>query len=221
MIDHFTVLHKGGKVLWQKSLVKITGNPINQLIKTVLLEDRGGDSTFTHDSYRLQWLLANEFELVFVVVYQKIIQLLYAEQLLSQVKDAFCTMFQAELSQTTLLFAKFEGFDAAFTRILAGLEASLGGAGPPARRTSPPPGLPSGEPAPPAKGERRQSPKAILAQELEARSAENQNQTQGQPEAEASGKVARKGTLEERLKALGKGSRRDHGSKVTGPKESK
>lgn len=59
------------RVLWQKDLARVTGNPINQLIKTVLIEDHSGEPTFTHDACRLLWLLANEFELVFVVAYQR------------------------------------------------------------------------------------------------------------------------------------------------------
>ena len=68
-MECFTVLHKGGAVLWKKELSPIKGNPINELIKTVLLEERSGESVFKHDNYQMKWRLVNEFDLVFVVVY--------------------------------------------------------------------------------------------------------------------------------------------------------
>lgn len=119
MIDGFTIFHKGGRVLWTKSLAKVLGNPVNQLIKTVLLEERTGHGAFLHDAYRLHWALANEFELVFVVVYQKILQLLYLDDLLQQVKDAFCAMYRSALStEWGRMTLAAEGFDDVFMKIL-------------------------------------------------------------------------------------------------------
>ncbi len=40
LIDNFSVLHKGGAVLWSKEVCKLKGNPINDLIRTILLEVR-------------------------------------------------------------------------------------------------------------------------------------------------------------------------------------
>ena len=54
-MDCFTVLHKGGTVLWKKELNTITGNPINELIKTVLLEERSSETVFKHSKYQLKW----------------------------------------------------------------------------------------------------------------------------------------------------------------------
>lgn len=38
LIDNFTVMHKGGKVLYAKEVCPLKGNPINDLVRTVLLE---------------------------------------------------------------------------------------------------------------------------------------------------------------------------------------
>ena len=53
----------------------------------MLLEERHSDSVYTTMSgYGLKWTLANDLNLVFVVVYQKILQLLYLDDLLEIVK---------------------------------------------------------------------------------------------------------------------------------------
>ncbi|EGC29428.1 hypothetical protein DICPUDRAFT_51281 [Dictyostelium purpureum] len=67
MLDSFTILTKGGIVLWSKEFAKIKGSPINTLIKKVLLEERSADTSFQIDSYSLKWTFANEFDLIFIV----------------------------------------------------------------------------------------------------------------------------------------------------------
>ena len=110
-------------MLWRKENVRIAGNPINQLIKTVLLEERSGDSFFLHDAYKLHWMLANEFELVFVVVYQKIMQLLYVDELLQKVKDAFCETYKKALSTDwSRINLVVDDFDEKFLAIIRQVE---------------------------------------------------------------------------------------------------
>jgi hypothetical protein len=67
MLDSFTVMHKGGAVLWEKALSSIKGNPVNDLIRTVLLEERSGETNARIDMHLLKWALVNEFDLIFVV----------------------------------------------------------------------------------------------------------------------------------------------------------
>ena len=67
MLDSFTVMHKGGAVLWEKALTSIKGNPVNELIRTVLLEERSGETNARIDMHLLKWALVNEFDLIFVV----------------------------------------------------------------------------------------------------------------------------------------------------------
>jgi signal recognition particle receptor subunit alpha len=67
MLDSFTVMHRGGAVLWEKALSSIKGNPVNDLIRTVLLEERSGETNAKIDSHFLKWALVNEFDLIFVV----------------------------------------------------------------------------------------------------------------------------------------------------------
>lgn len=95
MIDYFTVLNKRGYVLYTQHFAKLKVNAIDALIRDVLLEERGGDNSYTIGPYSLKWTFANEYELIFVVVYQKSLSLVYIEDLLAEAKKAFCEEFTA------------------------------------------------------------------------------------------------------------------------------
>ncbi|MCP9258053.1 Signal recognition particle receptor subunit alpha [Dirofilaria immitis] len=86
MIELFTIFGKGGIVLWcfQEGGQLFTDS-INQLIREVLMQERGNTTVFKHNDVTLKYKLDNEFELVFIVVYQSAIQLAYTDQLLSDV----------------------------------------------------------------------------------------------------------------------------------------
>lgn len=80
----------GGIVLWSIQFTSLRGNPVDALIRACLLEERGGDASFTFRAdaavtYTLKWTLDNEFGLVFVAVYQQILQLFYVDDLLGEV----------------------------------------------------------------------------------------------------------------------------------------
>ncbi|KAF6256404.1 SRP54-type protein, partial [Scenedesmus sp. NREL 46B-D3] len=67
---------------------------LNALIRTCLLEERSGDAAFTYApkvgaQQALKWTFHNGLGLVFVAVYQKTLSLLYVEDLLSAIKEAF------------------------------------------------------------------------------------------------------------------------------------
>lgn len=89
MLDLFTIVTKGGFVLFQKTFAPINGSPVQDLIKNVLIEERAGTDSYSKDNYALKWTFANENDLVFVVAYQKILQLNYLDELLQTVKRMF------------------------------------------------------------------------------------------------------------------------------------
>ncbi|CAG8724777.1 619_t:CDS:2, partial [Acaulospora morrowiae] len=120
MLDFFTILTKGGVVLWSKTFARITGSPINSLIKDVLIEERGGTHSYNKDSYDLRWIFANELDLIFVVAYQKILQLTYIDELLVTIKKLFCDKF-ANLIRDTTRSHKYT-FDDDFDSILRSIE---------------------------------------------------------------------------------------------------
>lgn len=89
MIDAFYIFTKGGLLLWSTQLVKVKGNPLDRLIKEVLLEERVGENTFKVDAYSLKWKLLSEMDLFFVVVYQGILQIAYLDALLNAASKEF------------------------------------------------------------------------------------------------------------------------------------
>lgn len=122
MLDLFTIFSKGGIVLWcfQGTCQSFT-LPVNELIKSVILQERGGNNSFTHGSLALKFKLDNEFELVFVVAYQKILQLSYIDKLLSEIQLAFRNKYKDELEKGEM--RNFE-FQEHFNAILKQLETS-------------------------------------------------------------------------------------------------
>ncbi|KAA1474879.1 P-loop containing nucleoside triphosphate hydrolase protein [Dentipellis sp. KUC8613] len=150
MLDHCSISHKGGLVLWSRSftpdaahLASSPASPVNSLIREVLIEGRSVDKKFERDGYAVKWTLVNNLELIFVVAYQRILQLTYVDDLLEAMKTLFVRMFQPFI--TTFVaslhadrgtavskpsaegvswnFAKaFEGWDLLFDKLLKGLE---------------------------------------------------------------------------------------------------
>ena len=103
--------------MWSRTLCKLGSDPVDNLITRVLMEDRAGDKKFIDDTYALQWVFENKLDLVFVVVYQKILQLLYIEELLESVKKDFVAMFPQQIANKTPVV-----YGPRFTKILRAAE---------------------------------------------------------------------------------------------------
>ncbi|KYN28419.1 Signal recognition particle receptor subunit alpha like protein [Trachymyrmex cornetzi] len=117
MLDLFTIFSKGGIVLWCfQSTSQIFAPSVNALIRSVILQERTGNHSFEHDSLRLQYKLDNEFELVFVVAYQKILQLSYVDKFLNDIHLEFRDCFKNELEHSSW-FYNFE-FEHAYRTVL-------------------------------------------------------------------------------------------------------
>ncbi|EPQ28431.1 uncharacterized protein PFL1_04257 [Pseudozyma flocculosa PF-1] len=99
MLDHFTIFTNNGLVLWSRTFTPAlsnaapSANPVNALIKQAFLEQRSADEKFDKDGYTLRWAFANDLDLTFVVVYQRILQLSYIDELLDTVKALFTDLF--------------------------------------------------------------------------------------------------------------------------------
>ncbi|KAJ3082205.1 hypothetical protein HK102_001857 [Quaeritorhiza haematococci] len=135
MLDQFAILTKGGIVLWAKHFSDIASNrsgpgsggltdPIDALIKDVFVEERTAQfqtQGFEKDYYRLKWSIANDLELIFVAVYQKVLQLSYVDELLDAAKRKFCSSF-AEKVRDRDTFYEYP-FDEAFDQLRTRIEA--------------------------------------------------------------------------------------------------
>ncbi|KHN72156.1 Signal recognition particle receptor subunit alpha [Toxocara canis] len=125
MIDLFTIFGKGGLVLWcfQEGGQLFTDS-INELIKEVLMQERGNSTVFKHNNVSIKYKLDNEFELVFLVVYQSAIQLSYGDQLISDVQKKFRDMYKNVLCDNKALYSSspktFENFGEQFQKIYRG-----------------------------------------------------------------------------------------------------
>lgn len=99
MLEQFLIFTRGGLVLWSCLEVgkALKGSPVDALIRTCLLEERAGDSSFQYDAagagYTLKWRFHNELGLVFVAVYQRMLHLLYVDELLETVMREFSMLF--------------------------------------------------------------------------------------------------------------------------------
>lgn len=121
MLDYFCIFTKGGVLLWAMSFTALKGDPVNALIRTCLLEDRTGETSFVYTSptgaaYSLKWTLNNALGLVFVAVYQRALKLAYVDDLLGLVARAFAPMYRPDTLKT------YPEFDDTFQRLLVTCE---------------------------------------------------------------------------------------------------
>uniref|UniRef100_H3CY85 SRP receptor subunit alpha n=1 Tax=Tetraodon nigroviridis TaxID=99883 RepID=H3CY85_TETNG len=102
MLDFFTIFSKGGIVLWCFQGAGVTQSftgPVNALIRSVILQERSGNNSFTHEALTLKYKLDNEFELLFVVGFQKILTLTYVDKLIDDIQLHFRDRYKNELVQ--------------------------------------------------------------------------------------------------------------------------
>lgn len=98
MLDLFTIFSKSGIVLWCfQGTTHFFTPSVNALIRTVILQERSGNNSFSHEGLTLKYKLDNEFELVFVVAYQKILQLAYVDKFLDDVHLEFRDKYKGDL----------------------------------------------------------------------------------------------------------------------------
>lgn len=67
MLEHFCVFTKSGIVLWEYNYGPLKGDPVNDLIKCVLLEERLGQEVYHTGSYAIKWVQDNQNGLIYVV----------------------------------------------------------------------------------------------------------------------------------------------------------
>ncbi|GFT37505.1 signal recognition particle receptor subunit alpha homolog, partial [Nephila pilipes] len=117
MLDLFTIFSKSGIVLWCfQGTSQIFTSPVNALIRSVILQERGLNENFSYEGLTLKYKLDNEFELVFVVAYQKILQLSYVDKFLDDVHLEFRDKYRKHLNVSDY-FAMYD-FSHEFSKIL-------------------------------------------------------------------------------------------------------
>eukprot|EP00752_Nemacystus_decipiens_P002225 g2111.t2 len=108
-------------------MAKLKGNPVDDLVKNVLLEARGGTNLASTEWYTLRWSLANELGLVVVALYQKSLQLQYVEELVDNIKRDIVRRFGPSLKDPAA--AEPVEYDVHFDRLLREAERGSTAAG--------------------------------------------------------------------------------------------
>ncbi|XP_062894294.1 signal recognition particle receptor subunit alpha isoform X2 [Mobula hypostoma] len=112
MLDFFTIFSKGGIVLWCfQGVSSPFSGTVNALIRSVILQERGGSNSFTHEALTLKYKLDNEFELLFVVGYQKILTLTYIDKFIDDIHMLFRDKYRNQLQQRGVLGLLSGSFD--------------------------------------------------------------------------------------------------------------
>ncbi|XP_056621629.1 signal recognition particle receptor subunit alpha [Triplophysa dalaica] len=114
MLDFFAIFSKGGIVLWCFQGAGVTESftgPVNALIRSVILQERSGNNSFTHNALSLKYKLDNEFELVFVVGFQKILTLTYVDKFIDDVQLQFRDRYKNKLEQRGALKFLLHNFE--------------------------------------------------------------------------------------------------------------
>ncbi|OIS97224.1 PREDICTED: signal recognition particle receptor subunit alpha-like [Nicotiana attenuata] len=102
MLEQLLIFTRGGLILWTCEELgnALRGSPIDTLIRSCLLEERSGAASYNYDvpgaAYTLRWTFHNELGLVFVAVYQRILHLLYVDELLAMVKREFSEIYDTK-----------------------------------------------------------------------------------------------------------------------------
>ena len=118
MLDFFAILSRGGVMLWCiKYTEAFLGPALNNLIESVILEEKMACKLFHYQDVSLQYRLDNQFELLFIVAYQKILQLSYIDKLLDQVRLEFRDRYKNRLDSLDLYSNQFD-FETVFKSCL-------------------------------------------------------------------------------------------------------
>merc|ERR1711884_977820 len=127
----FSIFSKGGILLWcfrgigldEKDWAAFTP-AVNAFIKTVLLQEKTDKKgVYENGSLALKYKLDNEFELVFVVGYQKMLPLLYLDKLLDEIQLRFRDRFGDDLTEKNFYGADtFANFSEEFRATLSLVE---------------------------------------------------------------------------------------------------
>ncbi|ORY80968.1 SRP54-type protein [Protomyces lactucae-debilis] len=134
MLDLFTIVNQGGVVLWQKQLSPVSNAVVNGLITDIFIAGSSA-STYAKSGYTVKWTHANELGLIFVVVYQSLLQLGFVEEFLDNMKRIVRKLYATEIKKAQTTGADLTNivveFDVYFDQRLRDLEAAPEAQSPP------------------------------------------------------------------------------------------
>lgn len=134
MLEAFEIITTSGIVLWRKHYtpLPLQSNLINSLISDVFIEERqrsvdnepaAAAPTYRKDKYTLRYTTAKtakDVGLIFVAVYQSLLQLSWVSDLLTAVRGLFLKQYKSELDAPIRLDSR--GFDQTFDALVSKLD---------------------------------------------------------------------------------------------------
>ncbi|WFD44526.1 hypothetical protein MPSI1_003194 [Malassezia psittaci] len=95
MLDQFVILSKTGSILWSREFTPSVNerDVVNYVIRTAFFEERTAHQKLDFEGFTIRWSFSNKLDLVFIAVYQRILQLNYIDQLLESVQSAFTKQY--------------------------------------------------------------------------------------------------------------------------------
>jgi len=127
VFNQFTVLNRGGAVLWSTDRKKTPGasagaDPINTLVQDYILGEKSAENKMDYDNtFRLEWIFAGEFNLVFVAVYYyQLMTNFPVQKVLRDAKNEFVTLFKHTLTDGVVRLTPYpyEAFGKRFDKIV-------------------------------------------------------------------------------------------------------
>jgi signal recognition particle receptor subunit alpha len=104
MLDAFEIITTSGVVVWSRTYAPVAQKVVNSLINDVFIEERAQslqsqprNATFKSDKYTLKYTHAKDLGLIFVAVYQSILNLSWVDNLLDVVRGLFVKQFGSHL----------------------------------------------------------------------------------------------------------------------------
>ena len=118
MIELACIFTTGGVILFYKAFVTLKFDPIDVLIKKVLIQDRTGETSLHTDPYIIKWRLANDIGLIFTVVYREMFHVLFIDELLDLLKTEYVNNFYPKITIKNNLYKLIPDFDEGFKEVL-------------------------------------------------------------------------------------------------------
>ncbi|PWY72309.1 signal sequence receptor alpha subunit [Aspergillus heteromorphus CBS 117.55] len=132
MLEAFEILTTSGVVLWSRSYAPVGAHIVNSLINDVFIEEKvqlqaanNAAPTFKKEKYTLKWKRVKEFDLIFVAVYQSLLQLGWIDKLLDNISTLYIDLYKDQLKSTRARIVQYP-FDKYFDQQVRELEDNSG-----------------------------------------------------------------------------------------------
>jgi signal recognition particle receptor subunit alpha len=118
MLELACIFTTGGVVLFYKAFCTLTYDPIDVLIKKVLIQDKTAETAYFSDPYVIKWKLANDIGLIFAIVYREMFHLLYIDELLEMMKSEYIANIYPRIVMNGAMYKMIPDFQKEFVLVM-------------------------------------------------------------------------------------------------------